>query len=113
MKYCLRSHIAVIIFTATFLTANGCTKQENDTPGRFGGGSKKIQAEVDAFNRINKQIAGAYNVVYVDITPISKQAETDQSFTTNDGLHPSAKQYAQWALLTASLLNRFFNSKFI
>ena len=65
----------------------------------FGGGSKKIQAEVDAFNRINRQVTAAREITYVDITPVSRQAGSDQSFTANDGLHPSAKQYAQWAQL--------------
>ncbi len=67
----------------------------------FGGGSKKIKAEIDAFNRINQQVTGARKVAYVDITPVSRKAETDPAFTANDGLHPSAKQYSQWALLLA------------
>jgi len=64
----------------------------------FGGGSVKIKNEIDAFNNINKQISLAYHVSYSDITPTSRDAATDQSLTANDGLHPSGKQYRQWAL---------------
>ena len=64
----------------------------------FGGGSKKISKEIDDFNAINKEITLASHVAYIDITPISRLAANDQSFTANDGLHPSAKQYQQWAM---------------
>jgi lysophospholipase L1-like esterase len=73
----------------------------------FGGGSKKIQEEIDAFNRINKQVAEKYEVNYIDITPISRKAVTDQSYTASDGLHPSARQYAEWALqLTSNIIKQ-------
>lgn len=63
----------------------------------FGGGSKRISKEIDEFNTINKAITLAYQVRYIDITPTSRLAANDQSLTANDGLHPSAKQYQQWA----------------
>ena len=63
----------------------------------FGGGSAKISKEIDAFNAINKQVTLAYHITYIDITPISREVPNDASLTANDGLHPSGKQYKQWA----------------
>lgn len=74
----------------------------------FGGGSAKTRTEIDAFNAINKQVTLAYQVAYIDITPISREAANDQSLTANDGLHPSGKQYGRWAaLLEAKMLGVF------
>jgi len=70
----------------------------------FGGGSVKISKEIDDFNTINKQVTLAYNITYIDITPISRQAANDQSFTAGDGLHPSGKQYQQWAVKLAEAM---------
>ncbi len=63
----------------------------------FGGGSTKISKEIDFFNAINKQVTLSYQVSYIDITPISREAANDQSLTAGDGLHPSGKQYQRWA----------------
>jgi lysophospholipase L1-like esterase len=68
----------------------------------FGGGSARISKEIDDFNMINKEITLAYGVRYVDITPISKKAANDQSYTAGDGLHPSGKQYGEWGLLISN-----------
>ena len=62
----------------------------------FGGGSTTIRDQVDEFNAINKQITLANNIAYINITDISRQAATDPTLIANDGLHPSAKQYALW-----------------
>ena len=70
----------------------------------FGGGSKRISKEIDDFNAINKEVTLAHNVAYVDITPTSRLAANDQSLTANDGLHPSAKQYQQWARKLAEVM---------
>jgi lysophospholipase L1-like esterase len=70
----------------------------------FGGGSAKTSKEIAEFNAINQQITLAYHVAYVDITPISKQAATEQSLTAGDGLHPSGKQYQLWAMKLATAM---------
>jgi lysophospholipase L1-like esterase len=72
----------------------------------FGRGDEKIRIEIDGFNSINRQVALDYHVNYLDITPISRKAATDQSLTANDGLHPSAKQYQEWALLLAAAIQK-------
>jgi lysophospholipase L1-like esterase len=72
----------------------------------FGRGDEKIRIAIDEFNSINRQVALDYKVNYIDITPISRKAGTEQSLTANDGLHPSAKQYEQWALLLAAAIQK-------
>ena len=56
-----------------------------------------IAKEIDAFNAINKKMAKKYNVQYVDITPFTREVPNDKTLVADDGLHPSAKDYARWA----------------
>lgn len=63
---------------------------------------KKISNEIDAFNQINRQETEKKDVVYIDITPISRQAIKRQSLIAADGLHPSGEMYAEWAKLLAA-----------
>jgi lysophospholipase L1-like esterase len=55
----------------------------------------KIAREIDRFNAINREEAMRAGARYVDITPISRR--NDPSLVATDGLHPSGKQYAEWA----------------
>jgi lysophospholipase L1-like esterase len=59
----------------------------------------KIAREIDAYNAANRAIAQQLKVRYFDITPISRQAQTDASLLAEDALHPSAKMYAAWVAL--------------
>ncbi|MES2654787.1 MAG: SGNH/GDSL hydrolase family protein [Bacteroidota bacterium] len=53
-----------------------------------------ISKQIDLFNSINQRIANKYKITYFNITPISRNYETD--LVASDGLHPSAKQYGFW-----------------
>lgn len=64
----------------------------------FGRGSEIIHREIEAFNRINFDIACQYQVPYCNITGISLYAANDPTLTAADKLHPSAKQYQLWAI---------------
>ncbi len=64
----------------------------------------RIAREIDEFNAINKEVSLQSGVAYIDITPISRQARTDQTLTASDGLHPSGKQYEKWALLLSPVM---------
>ncbi|HUP60134.1 MAG TPA: SGNH/GDSL hydrolase family protein [Thermoanaerobaculia bacterium] len=55
----------------------------------------KIAREIDQFNAINREEALRAGARYVDITPISRGG--DPALVAADGLHPSGKQYAEWA----------------
>lgn len=66
------------------------------TPFASGRNTALIAAQIDSFNVINKSISEQYNVKYIDITTDSRQAAVYPSLIANDGLHPSAEQYALW-----------------
>ncbi|TAD86816.1 MAG: SGNH/GDSL hydrolase family protein [Bacteroidetes bacterium] len=63
--------------------------------------SASVSAGVNRFNAINRQITEQYRVVYIDITPGSRQASTDPGLVASDGLHPSGREYEKWAALLA------------
>lgn len=62
-----------------------------------GKNAETIALEIDSFNRANQEITLAAGVSYTNITPASRNAATDPSLVADDGLHPSAKMYAEWA----------------
>ena len=67
--------------------------------------TRKIAHEIQLFNELNKTIALQAGVNYIDITGISRSAETDQSLSASDGLHPSAVQYKKWAEVLAAKIS--------
>lgn len=57
----------------------------------------QIAAEVDAFNAAAQAIARARGAAFVDVTALSRSAPTAGApWLADDGLHPSAAQYAAW-----------------
>lgn len=58
-----------------------------------------VSAEIDAFNAVNFETSARRRVHYVDITPLSREALHNRELLAFDGLHPSAKMYAQWVEL--------------
>lgn len=66
------------------------------TPFAAGRDRAQIAAEIDAFNAANREISQAAGVAYLDITPITRQADTQPALLASDGLHPSAEMYALW-----------------
>lgn len=62
-------------------------------------GEKKqmsISKRIDAYNAICKRICEEYDVLYINITDISRKVKKDNSLVADDNLHPSAEQYALW-----------------
>ena len=59
----------------------------------------QIAAEIDRFNAVNREEAVRSGARYVDITPISREADTDLELVAGDGLHPSGKMYRAWTEL--------------
>ncbi|MEO9966336.1 MAG: SGNH/GDSL hydrolase family protein [Reichenbachiella sp.] len=57
---------------------------------------KKIGLELDEYNRLAKSICQRYKVAFIDITPGSRKAVSDESLVAEDGLHPSGKMYKEW-----------------
>jgi lysophospholipase L1-like esterase len=70
------------------------------TPFAEGRDRAKIAREIDLYNSINREEAARAGAQYADITAISRRA--DPELVAGDGLHPSGKQYSEWARLMAS-----------
>lgn len=79
------------------------------TPFAVDRDKNKISEEIDAFNDINKKISNNHQVHYVDITPGSRLAKTDNSLLASDGLHPSAIEYKRWSNLVLPVVTSLFN----
>lgn len=62
-----------------------------------------VAAEIDAFNRVNREITSAAGAHYVDVTPVSRRAAEERTFLAEDGLHPSGEMYHEWARLAAPI----------
>jgi len=62
----------------------------------FGQGKELISQELDAYNAVNKRLAGEYQIPRVDVTPLSRKGLEDPDLVAGDGLHPSASQYKGW-----------------
>ncbi len=58
---------------------------------------EKIASDIDQYNIISQKICEKHEVVYLDITEISRKASSDQSLIADDGLHPSGKMYKMWS----------------
>ncbi|HRK31726.1 MAG TPA: SGNH/GDSL hydrolase family protein [Tepidisphaeraceae bacterium] len=56
-----------------------------------------IAQQIDAFNEVCRSTAVTRLVTFVDLTAISRRAATQPALVAEDGLHPSAAQYALWA----------------
>jgi lysophospholipase L1-like esterase len=62
-------------------------------------GKKKQQSiskRINAYNKTCKRISEKYDVLYINITDISRKVKEDKSLVADDGLHPSAEQYRLW-----------------
>ncbi len=77
------------------------------TPFASDRNQKEIATQIDLFNAVCKEEAEKRNILFVDITPISRQAVNDKSLIADDGLHPSGKMYQQWVeKITPELLKK-------
>ena len=63
-----------------------------------------IEQEIDAYNLACKQITEAADVRFVDITTFQRADAHDLQFMAADGLHPSGKEYAKWAVKVCGLV---------
>jgi len=77
----------------------------SSTPFVAPAAKEKVRQEIDAFNAINKEISLRYNVGYTDITGLSREAATNPSLLTNDGLHYSTIEHLKWAEKLAPLIS--------
>lgn len=59
-------------------------------------GQQRISPRINQFNQINKRIADSLDLVYIDITGISRRGLLEPVLVADDGLHPSPEMYALW-----------------
>ena len=58
-----------------------------------------IARELDAYNAIAADVCARRGVTFVDIAPVSRARGAEAAMLADDGLHPSAALYAEWAQL--------------
>lgn len=77
------------------------------TPFGGKGQNKSISEQIDLFNKVKKEETEKKGILFIDITPISRQAINDVSLIAEDGLHPSGKMYQQWVeIISPELLKK-------
>jgi lysophospholipase L1-like esterase len=67
------------------------------SPFAKGQDTQKIASEIDAFNNVAKAECKNANIVFTDITEITRK-NTDTSMFASDGLHYSGKMHRLWAM---------------
>lgn len=69
-----------------------------------------IAAELDAYNIAAREACAARGIAFVDITPVSRERGGEDAMLADDGLHPSAAMYAQWARLALPVARRLLSA---
>ena len=59
-------------------------------------GQAKISREIDEYNARAELNCKENEVLFINITDISKKALVDPEMVASDGLHPSGKMYTEW-----------------
>lgn len=62
-------------------------------------GPERITREIDAFNTAARDVCTHAGIAFVDITPVSREHGAESAMLAEDGLHPSARMYAEWTRL--------------
>jgi acyl-CoA thioesterase-1 len=66
------------------------------------------RAAIAEFNGIERQMAEARGIDFVDISSVADTVANDPALVAVDGLHPSGKQYAGWVALVAPVVEGLF-----
>ena len=66
----------------------------------------RIASELDAYNAAAAAECAARGVAFVDITPASRSPGNQPERLAEDGLHPSARAYADWTALALPFAER-------
>mgnify|MGYP003627202204 CR=1 FL=1 len=76
------------------------------TPFGMEKGEDKIRKELLIYDFIADSISSEYNIPFINITSVSEQAKTDNSYIANDQLHPSGKQYKEWVEIIEPIVKK-------
>lgn len=74
------------------------------TPFAEGRDRTEISQMIDQFNKVVQQESESKGVHFIEITQGTREAAEDDSLLASDKLHPSAKEYARWAVRIKSII---------
>jgi lysophospholipase L1-like esterase len=66
--------------------------------------AEQITKEIDSYNAVCEKMCEEQNIVFVNITPSTRQAKEDTSIIAADGLHYAAKEMRDWAEIVATII---------
>ena len=72
---------------------------------------RNISQGIQQFNTIIMSEGKKRGLLVIDIFPLSQHMKDNKSLIANDGLHPSAKEYALWQQVIYSLVHTLFTQK--
>ena len=81
-----KKHLLVVTIPDFGVTPSGSTYSRG----------RSISEGLGRFNQVVTEEAKKRGLSVVDIFPLSKKMGDDKSLVAKDGLHPSAKEYAEW-----------------
>lgn len=64
----------------------------------------EISLQIDAFNKINKEITASFGCKYIDVTTSTREHATNEIYLAEDKLHYSKEEYKLWANSVASCM---------
>ena len=73
---------------------------------RSGRDTAATARELDAYNAAAAKLCAQRGVAFVDIAPVSRERGAEPAMLADDGLHPSAAMYAEWARLAQPVVRR-------
>ena len=69
----------------------------------------RIAKDIDHFNEVVKEECDKQNILFIDITPISRQALDNPSMIASDGLHFSGKMHQLWVDKVSPIVQQRIN----
>lgn len=72
---------------------------------------RNVRAGIEEYNNFIKEEALKRKLEVVDILPSSLKMKSDASLVSEDGLHPSAKEYANWEKLIFPVIEKVIKGK--
>lgn len=74
------------------------------TPFAEGKDRNQVASDIDAYNKINKDVTVAHKCHYLDITGSTRKNGDNALYLADDKLHPSGREYEIWAAKLAPII---------
>jgi acyl-CoA thioesterase-1 len=74
------------------------------------GDPNQQRVAIAEFNEIEREIAEARGIAFVDISGVVNQADVEPDLVAGDGLHPSGTQYTRWVDVIAPVVEELLAS---